>query len=225
MIWTTVFEKVMKKVRLEKLRRAIRWLRRCARRINPQRVTLTALLTLLGTCLLSPVLGPLVTAIGLLVVVLLAVIAYVGSTRGRREYPQRSLAGGIGGIAGMLAIVLLLVFFVGHLEVGEIAFYKDKAVLVRRSGWVVGGNRPATFDVAEGLQVTLPVKVVDPQLIIESLSENDRRRLVDPVMVRRDTKTIITRALGRAIVDSARRQPLDQALRSHGLALSEAPSP
>lgn len=211
-------------MRSENLRGAVRWLRRQSERINPQWVAVVALGIVAGTPFLSPVLGPLVTTIALLVVIALAILATLGWSVGRRNSPQDIFAVSYGWMMALAAFMLLLIFFVDHLEVGEIAVYKDKAVLVRRSGFVVGGNRPATFDFSEGLTVTLPVKVVDPQVIIDSLSEKDRQRLVAPVMVRYGTKTVVSRALGQAIVDSLRQQPLDQALRSHGLALSQAPS-
>lgn len=207
---------------MEKKKRTLRKLRSCFARVDTYRVARAQLLGFAFVFFFAERLGGVIAAIGLLAIVAVGIMVTAAERVQTKQKVRSELpATAYTTVVSLMAAFVLVIFFVDHLEVGEVAIYQDRAVIVSRSGWVVGPNRPATLDLKEGVAITLPVRVTDQQAAINSLSGQDRKRLF--AVDRSGNPRILSDALSRAIISSAKRMPLEQALARHGLAFTQAP--
>lgn len=155
------------------------------------------------------------------VAALLALVSVVMLLKGvYRKSGDRSTVVVCAGL-GALVIVFLCIHFVANPTSGELAIYRDRALIVERPTRVVGLEPPASINLVEEVEIRLPVTVVDRKLVALSLSDEDRAELfsglTDVEGRNRKAKEILSRALGREIARSAQGATIEEGLRRYGL--------
>lgn len=164
--------------------------------------------------------------LALISVLLLATGAY------RRESAsERSLVFVCAGL-GVMAGLFFWVYNVANLGPGELAIFRDRAVLVEHPRMIVAVQPPASINLTEELEITIPVTVIDRSRVALALTNEDRAKVFvtgDIDSRNEEAKKVLSDALGREVVCSAQGSSvkgvsLEDALRLHGLAVTCSPS-